>query len=291
MQPVQSAVDLSRLPPIEGHRIDGIIGDDFISRFVVAIDYERHELRVYDRGGFRYDGAGVSVPVTLVNAFPYIDADLTLADGETVRGRMVIDVGSNWSVSLTKPFVDEHRLRQRVGPTIRRTGGGGVGGATTSDIGRVATLTIGGVELSRPLVSLFGDSAGVMSRSNSGEGNIGGAILRRFTVYLDYHAKRMIFEPNASTHDPFESDMSGVTFRMDDSLTTLVADVVAPDTPASEAGLRHGDVVVSVDGVPGSPRLLGELRERLRRPGERVAFVVRRSGEEKRVEIVTRRLI
>ena len=53
--------------------------------------------------------------------------------------------------------------------------------------------------------------------------------------------------------------------------------------------MMHGDEVVSVDGVPGSPRLLGELRERLRRPGERVAFVVRRSGEEKRVEIVTRR--
>ncbi len=291
VQPVQAAVDLARLPAIEGHRIDGIIGDDFISRFVVAIDYERHELRVYDRGAFRYDGPGVSVPVTLVNAFPYIDADLKLADGETVRGRMVIDVGSNWSVSLTKPFVDEHRLRQRVGPTIRRTGGGGVGGATTSDIGRVATLTIGGVELSRPIVSLFGDSAGVMSRSNSGEGNIGGAILRRFTVYLDYHAKRMIFEPNATTHDPFESDMSGVTFRMDDSLTTLVADVVARDTPASEAGLMHGDVVVSVDGVPGSQRLLGELRERLRRPGERVAFVVRRGGGEKRIELLTRRLI
>ena len=171
---------------------------------------------VYDRGAFRYDGVGVSVPVTLVNAFPYIDADLKLADGETVRGRMVIDVGSNWSVSLTKAFVDEHRLRQRVGPTIRRTGGGGVGGATTRTSAvwpRYDRRRRAVAPDREPLRRLRRRDVAIEFR----EGNIGGAILRRFTVYLDYHAKRMIFEPNATTHDPFESDMSGVTFRMDDS--------------------------------------------------------------------------
>jgi hypothetical protein len=290
-QPVRSAIDLSRLPPVEGHRMDGILGDDFISRYVVAIDYARRELRIYDRDAFRYDGPGASVPVTLINAFPHIEADVKLADGATVRGRMVIDVGSNASLSLTKSFVDEHRLRDRVGPTIRRTGGGGVGGATTSDVARVAALSIGGIEMSRPIVNLYGDSAGALTRSGSWEGNIGGAILRRFTVYLDYHAKRMIFEPNATLHDSFEVDMSGVVFRMNDSLTTIVVENVAPDSPAFEAGLMHGDVIVSVDGVPGSQRLLGELRERLRRPAERVSFVVRRGGEEQKIEIVTRRMI
>jgi predicted aspartyl protease len=290
-QPVLNAIDLSRLPPIEGHRMDGILAGDFISRYVVAIDYAKRELRVYDRDAFHYDGPGVSVPVTIINAFPHIDADVKLTDGETVRGRMVIDVGASGSLSLTKGFVDEHRLRERVGPTIRRTGGGGVGGATTSDIGRVAALSIGGIELSRPIVNLYGDSAGAMTRSGSWEGNIGGAILRRFTVYFDYRGKRMIFEPNAGAHDPFEVDMSGVVFRLDDALATIVVENVAPETPGSEAGLMRGDVIVSVDGVPGSQQVLGELRDRLRRPGERVAFVVRRGSEEKKIEIVTRRMV
>jgi hypothetical protein len=218
-------------------------------------------------------------------------ADVKLADGQTLRGRMVIDVGSNASLSLTKTFVDEHQLHERVTPTIRRTGGGGIGGATTSDIGRVVSLSIGGIELPRPIVGLFGDSAGAMTRSPSYDGNIGGAILRRFTLYLDYHGKRLIFEPNATVRDPFETDMSGVVFRLDDSLKTILVENVAPDSPAADAGLVRGDVVVSVDGVPGAQPVLGELRERLRRPGEHVKFIVRRGGEEKRVEIVTRRLI
>jgi hypothetical protein len=204
---------------------------------------------------------------------------------------MVIDVGSAGSLAVTKAWGEEHRLHERVGPTIRRTGGGGVGGATTADVGRVAAITIGGIELARPIVNLFGDSAGALSRSSSWDANIGGAILRRFTLYLDYRAKRMIFEPNATLHDAFEMDMSGAAFRLDDSLTTIIVERAEPDTPASEAGLMSGDVVVSVDGVAGSQRVLGELRERLRRPGERVALVVRRGGEEKRIEIVTRRMV
>ena len=290
-QPVVSVIDLARLPPLEGHRIDGILGYDFISRFVLAIDYAKHELRIYDRDAFTYDGPGASVPVTMINRFPHIDADVRLADGETIRGRMVIDVGSNGSLSLTKEFVNEHRLRERVGPTIRRTGGGGVGGSTTSDLGRVASLTIGGIELSHPIVNLFGDSAGALSVSSSWEGNIGGAILRHFTLFLDYHGKRLIFEPNSALHEEFETDMSGVLFRLDDSLTTIIVENVAKASPASDAGLLRGDVVMTVDGVPGSQKLLGDLRQRLRRPGEHVVFVVRRNGEERKIEMVTRRML
>jgi hypothetical protein len=43
--------------------------------------------------------------------------------------------------------------------------------------------------------------------------------------------------------------------------------------------------------VAGSQKLLGELRDRLRKPDERVLFVVRRGAEEKRIEIVTRRMV
>lgn len=290
-QAVVTAIDLSRLPAREGHRMDGILGDDFIARYVVAIDYARSELRLYDRDRFHYDGPGTSVPVTLINRFPYIDAAIKLADGETLRGRFVVDVGSGAGLTLTKPFVDDNRLRDRVGPTLRRTGSGGVGGMTTTEIGRVSSLSIGGIELARPIVQLFGDSAGVMSQRGAWVGNIGGGILRRFTVLLDYQAKRMIFETNASIAEPFDADMSGAALVTDDSLSSIIVDAVAPGSPAAEAGLVRGDVVVSVDGAPASHNVLGELRERLRRPGEHILLIVRRDGETKRVEIVTRRLV
>ena len=110
-------------------------------------------------------------------------------------------------------------------------------------------------------------------------------------MFLDYQNKRMIFEPNATMHDAFEADMSGMLLRLDDSLTTIAVETVAAGSPAAEAGIIPGDEIVSADGALGSQKLLGELRERLRKPGERVLFVVRRGGEEKRIEIVTRRMV
>src|SRR3954468_17191460 len=151
IQPVPSALDLSGLPPREGHCMDGILGYDFIKRFVVAIDYAKQELRLYDARSFRYDGSGTSIPVTFSQNHPHVEAEVRLADGATVKGRMVVDVGASSSLSLTQPFVDANHLRDRVGPTVRRRAGGGVGGTVTADLGRVASLEIGGIELSRPV--------------------------------------------------------------------------------------------------------------------------------------------
>ena len=291
VQTVPSALDLSRLPPREGHRMDGILGYDFIKRFVVAIDYVKQELRLYDARTFRYDGPGASIPVTFSGNHPHVDAEVRLADGSTIKGRMVVDVGSSGSLALTKPFVEENHLRDRIGPTIRRRSGGGVGGPVTADMGRVAALKIGVVEVTRPVTSLQGDSAGVMSGNADWIGNIGGDILRRFTVFLDYGNKRMILEPHAGTSEPFEADMSGLALVMNDSLTSAVVDYVVPASAATDAGLIVGDTLVSIDGQPANGAAIRELRKRLRRDGERIVLVVRRGGETRTVTLVLRRLV
>ena len=291
VQPVPSALDLSRLPPREGHRVDGILGYDFIKRFVVAIDYVKQELRLYDAASFKYEGSGTSIPVTFSANHPHVDAEVGLSDGTTLKGRMVVDVGAAGSLSLTKPFVEENHLRDRVGPTIHRRAGGGVGGAVMADVGRVASLKLGAVEVARPVTSLVGDSAGVMSGNAEWVGNIGGDILRRFTVFLDYAHRRMILEPHPGVEEPFEADMSGLGLIMDDSLTTAAVDYVVPGMAATDAGLVAGDTLVSIDGKPANAAAIRELRKRFRRDGERVVLTVRRGGEVKTVTLVMRRLV
>ena len=290
-QPVSSAIDLSNLPSREAHAMDGILGYDFISRFVVGIDYLKGELRLYDADTFQYAGPGTTIPVTFFSNHPHINTEVRLADGTMIPARMIVDVGSAASLSLAKPFVDQNHLRERIGPTVRRRGGGGVGGATWSDLGRVAGLRIGTIEIPRPTTTLYGDSAGVFSTPGTWVGNIGGEILRRFNVYLDYKHNRMILEPNSASNEAFESDMSGIGFVMDDSLHTLIVDSVVPDSPASAAGLAPRDTIAAIDGRVANSLELRELRKRLRREGERVTFTIRRGGEPKTVVIVTRRLV
>ena len=289
-QPISGALDFSRLPPRSGHRMDGMLGYDFIRRFVVAIDYVKQELRLYDPRTFHYDGPGTAIPLIFIENQPHAIAEVRLADGGSVKGRMVIDVGSGGALALTQPFVDANHLRDRVGPTIRRRSGG-IGGAVVSDVGRVAQLKLGSIEITRPVTALAGGSAGNFSGNDAWIGNIGGDILRRYTVFLDYANKRMILEPHAGTREPFEADMAGLALLMNDSLTNASVDNVVPGSPANEAGLVTGDTLVSIDGRPANGAAIRDLRTRFRRDGERIVLTVRRGGKTRTVTLVLRRLV
>jgi hypothetical protein len=289
--PVPSAIDFSMLTPRTGRRVEGVLGFDFIRRYVVEIDYVGRELRLHPRDGFTYRGRGTAVPVTFVGNHPHADGAIRLADGTLLPARFVIDVGSSLALAMAQPFVDANRLRSRAGPVQRRRAGGGVGGATYADVGRVDALSIGGVEVRAPIVHLFGEGAGVFSGNPRWDGNIGGDILRRFTVWLDYDRSRLILEPHAGTTEPFETDMSGATFVGSADGLRLVVEEVVPGSPAAESGLAVDDVVLSIDGTPAQTAHLAGLRDRLRRPGEIVTIEIRRGYATRTVRLVTRRLI
>jgi hypothetical protein len=289
--PIAAAIDFSSITGPEGGQMQGILGADFISRYVVAIDYRNSELRLYDRDVFKYDGAGTTVPFTIVGAFIHVRGDVGLADGMSLPGDFVVDVGSSLALALAKPFVENNRLRDRIGSTVHRPSGRGVGGAAFADVGRVATFRIGGVAVQRPVTYLYGDSAGVFSGSSLGDGNVGGDILRRFTVYFDYRGRRMILEPHAGTNEPFETDMSGLQLTGSGSNPGLSVAFVVPSSAAWDAGLVKGDTVVSVNGNAVNASSLELLRQRLRREGESVEFTVRRNGADVIVRLVTRRIV
>jgi predicted aspartyl protease len=289
--PLPAALDLSGLPPREGHVIDGILGFNFIDQYVVAIDYVKQELRLFDAARFAYSGPGTSLPITFAANHPVVETSLRLANGDTMSGRFVVDVGAASALALTRPFVEANRLRTRITPTVHRIAGGGVGGTVVTDVGRVATLKLGALEVHNVITSLYGDSAGVMSGNGSWIGNIGGDVLRRFTVFLDYRRHRIILEPHRSTNEPFEADMSGVTFTLPDSPGRIVVSDVLRDSPAAAAGLAAGDTVIAIDGVAPNEVRLRDLRERLNHEGVAVELTFVRGGQTKTARLRTRRLI
>ncbi len=83
----------------------------------------------------------------------------------------------------------------------------------------------------------------------------------------------------------------GITIRYDDGATHV--DKVHPDSPASRAGLRSGDVISHVDGAPLHGLGQADVIAMLRGPiGSEARLVVRRAGVDKGVKInVTRALI
>jgi hypothetical protein len=283
-----SAMALNSIENSLGRAMDGILGAEFFRRYVVEIDYEKREISLYEPADFKYAGRGKSLPLTFYHNHPYVRAKVWLPGISPVEGEFVIDAGSNFPVILLPAFIERHKLRESLPPTITNFGRG-VGGEVHMPIGRASALELGGLKLERP-VTAFPSSGWFGEQGKAG--NIGSAVLRRFKVIFDYSRARMILEPNKHFSIPFEHDMSGLSLVGESPAFKVVrVNRVLAQSPADEAGIKQGDEIVSVGGRPAAEYKLVALREMMRQPGIVFSLQIRRGTEIIPVELKTRRLI
>jgi hypothetical protein len=192
----------------EGWNVDGTLGVNFFHKYVVTIDYAAQRLSVYDPPSFSYSGEGSIVPLSILDGgtLALFDAKLIAAGQQTIAARLAVDSGTYSALRLFRPFVEKHALIG--GRNQFASFGFGAGGKFRQVTGRVESLEIAGVKVLNPVADFSTDTKGVTAIANY-DGTIGGDILRRFTVILDYSRARMILEPNRYFAMPFETDKSG----------------------------------------------------------------------------------
>lgn len=80
---------------------------------------------------------------------------------------------------------------------------------------------------------------------------IGGEILRRFKITVNYSRRQIILEPNEKFPDAYEFDMSGASLAAggEDFKVFKVRSLIE-DSPATEAALQVGDAITAIDGRP-----------------------------------------
>ena len=123
-------------------------------------------------------------------------------------------------------------------------------------------------------------------------GLLGGEILRRFTVTVDYSRSRIILEPNAQLATPMEFDMSGISLAaVESDPSTYRVRTLIEQSPATEAGVAVGDLLTAIDGTPVGALTLNDVRQRFKEPGKRFELTLKRGDGIFRLAITTRRLI
>ena len=289
-QPVDLAIPLARLAGRFGHDFDGIIGSDFIQQFVVEVDYEMRILRLHDKDTFTYAGAGESIPIELnQQGFPYIEGEVTPMAGDPIKGKFVLDLGSGGSLVLMSPVVNEHHLLGAGMKTYRAIGVGGVGGASTGQIGRVRELRIGKFSVSNPLAMFSQDKAGPMAQTLIG--NIGQQIASKFRVFLDYSRNRIILEPSGTFSDKMDRAVAGVALTTDGkNHTTIRVTDVLENSPAAEAGVQKDDVIVKVDERSPTELTITKVLEMFEQTQPR-KLTIKRGEQTLHLTLIPRRLI
>jgi predicted aspartyl protease len=166
-----------------GHRIDGVLGHDFLQRFVVEFDYTADSVRLHPPGTVVAADV-VRVKVRTTGNRLVVPAELTLSNGERLRARLLIDTGSSSGISLNTPFAARHRLEERFAGA-ELSAAMGVNGMAVRAVMRVSGVSIGPVALPATRVALSRDQVG-LSASTDFDGTLGAAVLRHFAMIVDY---------------------------------------------------------------------------------------------------------
>ena len=279
-KPVFVILDLGALRDVEGVEFDGLVGYEMFRRFGVTIDYAAHRLTLAEPAKFAPPADATAVPFELSDTTPLVAGTL---DGAPVR--LSIDTGSRVSLSMHSPFVREHGLVAQYGAAPEAVVGWGVGGPSRGRPARFGTLKLGDRAITGVAGDLYVGDKGAFANPDM-SGNLGGGVLKRFTVAFDYGAKRMYLAPNADFVKPDAFDRSGL-FLLGDGDALLVADV-APESAAARAGIQPKDRIVAVGGGAANTKSLIAVRAKFRElpAGTRVKVDRVRDGKKDTVEIV-----
>ncbi|HVF47026.1 MAG TPA: retropepsin-like aspartic protease [Pyrinomonadaceae bacterium] len=196
-------VGLISMPRVPGFDFDGVIGFDFIRAFVVQIDYVNKVMDLYDARSYRYRGKGILIPLSLKGRrTPLMSASFIFGNGPSSRAKLELDTGADNAFLLYYPFVEKHSLL-KTSKDLAANAGRGAGGETERLIGQAKQVTFGPLAFNNVPV-LFSLQKEGLEEGGSVDGIIGGEVLRRFKVIIDYSRSRMILEANKDINDPFD---------------------------------------------------------------------------------------
>lgn len=248
-------VDLTYFGKTQDQPIDGVLGMDFFRRFIVRLDYDAEVVSLLDPRT-RVISDSESLPVTIKNSLPYINAVIKLPGKAAAMQTFLLDTSTGDAIN-DNSFA--HLGRLQIGP----------------DLGRATYLKIGPYRFS-----------GV--NGTSGSSKLGGELLHRFHLTLDIPHQRVVLTPNRHYRDAFLFDTSG--FDIERSESGLKITRVFDRTPGKEAGLRPGDEILNVDGQSVNNFTVAQVRLMFREVGEH-RLLIESDGTQRTIKLELRPLL
>ena len=262
-----------------GVDIHGIIGGDFLMRFVVEFDYRRHILTLHEPAEYRPSRGHVRVPAEFVRHRPYLFLPTGVNDAEQTRRRkLLLDTGASLPL-LLHTFADtsDADLPALLVPTSIASG---LGGQLSGNVGRTKLVRLARRNLT-DVVTYFQEVDSTMQFLNRREGIIGNRILSRFNVAVNYPARAVYFRPEGRRwRRDFRFNRTGINIVAGGRhLNHFYVSNVVAGSPGERAGLRPGDRIRRLNGTPSLLLSMASIMRRFEgKAGKRLTLRLERNG-------------
>jgi len=301
------------ISPKMGIPIHGIIGYEFFKDFVVETNYVTKTLRFYNPKNYVAKTCKKCevIPIQFDKNRPYVTGEI-LKNENFKEVKLLLDTGSSdalwlfdqsWGIDLNSKNYFEDFL------------GYGISGGIYGKKSKLKTYKLNKFQFQDIKVSYPDSSAIIQSLLKEGRaGSIGGEIFRRFSVTINYSKSELTLKKNRYFKDPFYYNMAGITLEHDGmvsvrgfansdgvhlekkdrvSIAGAIEIMVNPsfsffmapryvvaeireNSSASKAGIKKGDVIVSVNGKESYKFKLYELNG---------LFINNKVGKKMRIKI------
>jgi len=255
--------DLTLLKAATGERVDGVIGMDVLKDYVLKIDFDAGLLRLSSADTKRAAEWGESIPISFAQrSCPLVRARLSA----TVDEEFLVDTGANVNCLNSPTFSTLHKDRKlRLFLSSHRALT--TYGQVTGQSGFVDSISIGTLR-------------NQWLRFDAGPKSLLGLrFLSRYVVTLDFPNQCLYLKPGrryTEGHRPATSGLAVVWIG-----GAFVVHSVQDQSPADRAGIKHGDIVVRVNGNNASKYDIFALGKVLTtQPGSEVSLTLRRGEME-----------
>lgn len=255
--------DFAAFGALDDFEYGGIVGVDFLKKYVVQFDLDAHRIRLLSK-----------VPDGVGKAFPFMDdwesrpmIRVRISNnGYDLEDDFLVDTGAQGGLSVSQSeFRELFNSGQITYPELFRTCD--ANGTDIAIRGRLGCARFSSLQVRGVTVASDGDVKW-----------IGMKCLSRFLVTVDFPGRVVYLKERKEFANQADRwDLSGMWLRRDSSET--VVDSVMPASPGEAAGLRVNDVIESIDGVPTKMLSMLKIRRIFQEPGRSVKLMRRRDEE------------
>lgn len=194
-----------------GIPVNGIIGYKFFKNNIVEINYQKKRVVVHVNDKSTHERLSKKfneVPITIERSKPYIYATAVVND-DKIPAKLLIDIGNSdafWIFENNKIKLPKKNFPDFLGK--------GFSGDIEGHRAKIDNFLIDDFNFKKPIVS-FPDSTSIRNVKMVPDriGSVGGEVLKRFTVVLDYADKKMYLKKNSKFSEPFTYNKSGITVQ------------------------------------------------------------------------------
>ena len=234
------------LQKILGSGVDGMFGMEFMRGRKVEFNYADGYMRILSQ-----DDAPAEDYVCIKckwldqrKSRILLPLSVKIDENLSFEGNFLVDMGSSGGLDINSSLAAKLKLTPaNVKKKVYDTGG--VGGSRTDYIFKAKNISVAGKEITNVRTSFSGNTQGSMSDDRY-DGLIGNGLLERFDVIFDFTKGEIWLRENKNANVTTSYD-SGMTLTPYDDC--WVVNGLIEGGNAHKAGVKRGDIIVSINGL------------------------------------------